>query len=134
MSNSSKAGWTGKPFWDRPCKIGAVGSVVIKIKGMQLKVQDGWIDRINAAHQVKAALMTGAAKNDALSESMLDIVCSKATDEGTIAGASRVSCTFYLRLPAFMGLVAKDHWIPRINKMHICNCPVEAYLLFGEGK
>ena len=65
-----------------------------------------------------------------------DVVCSKATAEGTgaSAGVSRVSCTFYMRFPAFMGLVAYDYWISRLNKHTISGCSVESYLLFGEGK
>ena len=132
-----RQGWLDrKAIWNRPCMMGAVGSVVIKIQGMQLEVKDGWIDRNSAAYQFKKALMIGAAMQDLFRDSMLDVVCSKATAEGTeaSAGVSRVSCTFYMRLPAFMGLVAYDYWIPRINKHIICGCAVESYLLFGEGK
>ena len=101
-------GWLDrKAVWDRPCMIGAVGSVVIKIKGMQLEVKEnGWIDRIGAAHQVKQALMIGAAMQERFRDCMLYVVCSKATVEGTgaSAGVSRVSCTFYMRLPASWAL------------------------------
>ena len=105
---------------------------------MKLEVEKGgWIDRIKAATQVKMALVRGVASQDYFAQSILDVVCSQAEvevqEQGRV-GVSKVSCTFYIRIPAFLGLVAFDHWIPRINMHNICGCTVESYLFFGDGK
>ena len=130
-------GWLDrKQIWNRACQRGAVGSLVVKISGMRLDVGPGGADRIKAANQVKAALIAGAAPQDGFPDSILDVVCSQAEaeDGGRTLGVSRVSCTFYIRIPAFLGLIAFDYWIPRINEHTICHCGVEAYLFYGDGK
>jgi len=135
-----RQGWLDrKAIWDRPCRIGAVGSMVIKIKGMKLKVDSqGWVDRMGAAHSVRLALLRGAQEADGLRMSILDVVCSKTevemTGPGGANGPEKITCTFYIRFPAFVGLVAHEQWIPRISVSEICACPVEAYLFFGDGK
>ena len=131
-------GWLDrKTIWDRPCGVGAVASIVIKIRGMQLKVdENGWVDRTGAAHSVKLALWTGAGPNDGFKESILDVVCSTSDKEQTGGenGPVRVTCIFYVRFPSFLGLVAYEQWIPRIVASEICECPAEAYSLFVDGK
>ena len=125
-------GWLDrKSIWDRPCGVGAVASIVIRIKGLQLKVdENGWVDRTGAASLVKVALWTGAGPSDGFKEAILDVVCSKSDKEGGENGSvNRVTCIFYLSFPAFMGNVANDKWIPRIKDSQICGCQTEAYLL-----
>ena len=130
-------GWLDrKAIWNRPCRKGAVGSLVVKISGMRLDVGAGGPDRIKEANQVKTALISGTAVQDGFTESIFDVVCSQAEaeDGGRTLGVSKVSCTFYIRIPAFLGLIAFEHWIPRINQHTICDCGVESYLFFGDGK
>ena len=134
-------GWlTRKAIWNRPCRAGAVASVVIKIKGMQLRPDPRTkrVDRCGAADAVKVALWK--AEVDGLQSAILDVVCSTTDkDEATSGqpcapGTERITCTFYVRFPAYLGQVAKNVWLPRLLIMKIAQCPVEPSLLFGEGK
>ena len=137
-------GWLDRKFiWDRPCKVGAMASIVLKIKGMKLKVDpvSGWVDRIGAALQVKLAIHRVAQEGDGLVQSMMDVVCSRTTREDQTAGASKTDpgvekmiCTFYIRIPGCMGELAAGQWVPRIERSSIAHCPVEVSLLFNEGK
>ena len=120
-----RQGWLDrKSIWNRPCQAGAVASIVIKIRGMQLTVEEsGWIDRVGAAASVKSALYKGAGAHDGFRDAMLDVVCSKSDKEPTGGGANgpqTVTCIFYARFPAFLGLVAWELWIPRIVASEIC--------------
>ena len=74
-------GWLDRRrIWDRACKSGAVGSIVIMINGMSLDVSpSGWVDREAAAVQVKIALLKAMGDHKELSRLMLDVVCSKST-------------------------------------------------------
>ena len=134
-------GWLDrKSIWNRPCWAGAVASLVIKIKGMQLKkdLRTNKVDRRGATDAVKVALVR--AGMDGLDKAILDVVCSNTDkDEATsgppcAVGTERITCTFYVRFPAYLGEVAKNVWTPRLWTMKIAQCQVEPSLLFGEGK
>ena len=102
-----------------------------------LKVhENNWVDRVSAAFEMKQALIKTAGPTDGLSQSILDVVCSQTTTDGkpNAAGASKVNSVFYMRFPAFLGYLAQDQWVPKINRMRICGMPVQAYLLFGLSK
>ena len=129
-------GWLDRrAIWNRACRVGAVGSMVLKIGGMILTPRDdGSIDRCSAANLLRGTLIASAAEYGGLKEMILDVVCSQADREPAQNGVSKCTCTFYVRFPAWMGMVAKDTWIPRISSMRICDCQVTSYLMFGNGK
>ena len=112
-----------------------MASVVIKIKGMQLRPDPRTkrVDRCGAADAVKVALWK--AEVDGLGAAILDVVCSTTDkDEATSGqpcapGTERITCTFYVRFPAYLGEVAKNVWLPRLLILKIAQCPVEPSLL-----
>ena len=70
-----------------------------------------------------------------MKHSILDVVCSKADKEQTHAsGVSIGSATFYVRLPAHLGLIAHTQWLPRLRNATIMKCNVTAYLVYEVGK
>ena len=123
-------------IWERVCKKGAVLSVVIKLVGLQLREKKhGGIDRAAAATQVHAALMFPASQYSLFRNCILDVVCSKADREQTGSqGVIKTSATFYVRVPAFLGMIAHEQWLPRLRETTIMTCNVTAYLLYGTGK
>ena len=136
-------GWLDrKSVWDRPCKVGAIASIVLKIKGMKLKVDpvSGWVDRMGAASYVKLAVHRAAQEGDGLRQSIMDVVCSRTTREDqtgttmTDPGVEKMACTFYIRFPGHMGEIAAGQWVHRLERSEIAHCPVEVSLLFNEGK
>ena len=46
----------------------------------------------------------------------------------------KITCTFYVRFPGYLGDIARDQWVPRLEGTKIENCPMDVGLLFGEGK
>ena len=66
---------------------------------------------------------------------ILDVVCSKADKEQMHAhGVTRASATFYVRIPAFVGLIAHTQWLPRLRDTTIMQCNVTAYFIYETGK
>ena len=87
--------------------------MVIRVDGMELMVQDGnWVNRTGVAEQIRKALLSTAGPTDGLKVAILDVVCSNTRAEGwtQAAGLQKVSSTFYVRFPAFLGYVALGQW------------------------
>ena len=131
-------GWLERTnIWERPSKARAVISLVIKLVGLQLqeKKNDQTIDRAAAATAVHTALLTVAGRSDMMKHVILDVVCSKADKEQMHAhGLTRASATFYVRIPAFVGLIAHTQWLPRLRDTTIMQCQVTAYFIYETGK
>ena len=131
-------GWLERTnIWNRACESRAVISLTIKLVGLQLQERkhDQAIDRVAAATAVHGALLTIAGQGNLMKWSILDVVCSKADKEQMHAhGLTRASATFYVRIPAFVGLIAHTQWLPRLRDTTIMQCNVTAYFIYETGK